>query len=936
MDRRESSVGQQRRVMEFSIPDRPLSGHRPAAYDPSLYSHLTPHEQSLPPDPEDAWVEDLSNTLPLGSGSTQDWTSRQCQQREAGNRRESFSALLNEGVDNASTELVDLDFGLSSESGASGPTHGGGTTVGQTAVGVVGAPTFGGRSSRVGGPTDGCRPPPSSSVGAGPPGESSRAATPTLPAVSSPAMWQRATASAAINDATPPEEIGRQAWDNCRQQMRCAGGDNITTSVSRLRGGSDVDADDSCRASGDESPDSRYEDDAEDADGLEIRPVAARGGRRGGGGRQQRAASRGGRGSKAPVGDKGGKHPAWSVEEMLKLTRAKRDQQAHFEGMPHNYGRMRNREWKLLDLQKRLAEVGVNRTTDNIGKKWDNVFQQYKKVQCYQNMSGGKNFFILTPAMRTEEGFNFRMDKRVFNEIDNMSQNNKTIYPDNIADTSARGGVAPVMDGQCQAPVGGESAVGGEGGDGVDEDGGSTRESGFSAGSTGAPGKSKNMRQQSFDAIAEVMEKHGALMADIVEGTSKRQCNILERQCDILDREVDTRAGLTGRGHVPRSTKLCTGDGSEGEMGGKGGEGVTLMDITSAGTPTLGFGRESVSRERLLALTILGVLTSTRAGGGGTACPQVVVIGDIPPQRAMGSTSTIASMVERADKGPVSESPSRHVEALNMTIVGASSRAVLQSAQAASVVVHAPIATAREKREDRRSFSRSDGFARAESYVAVDYPTDLARAVWQSLEWSRIVPPSVVYHTVALKMDIPLWFAGAYIEDRPEDDDMAAHQEATVMHLASCLHNAICAGQWWDDGRLSHHRLSRIGDAFRLLLAACMWIMRMGGNDARSYEEASYYSQLVAKPTLVATCSLSFNWRRHVMHSTNAVLSRLRKPPLTLVAFPDYIPEWASCGVRFNYNAGLADPTSRREWSGWGRDLLKAIGRRTVHKTKQG
>ncbi|GBG41498.1 hypothetical protein CBR_g87819, partial [Chara braunii] len=230
-----------------------------------------------------------------------------------------------------------------------------------------------------------------------------------------------------------------------------------------------------------------------------------------------------------------------SVEEMLKLARAKRDQQAHFEGMPHNYGRMRNREWKLLDLQKRLAEVGVDRTTDDIGKKWDNVVQQYKKVQRYQNMSGGKNFFTLTPATRADEGFNFRMDERVFNEIDNMSKNNKTIYPDNVADTSACGGVPTAMDGHHQAAVGGESSAGGEGGDGVDEDAGSARETGFSAGSTGTPAKRKNMRQQTFDAIAEVMDKHGSLMTDTVEGASKRQCSILERQCDILDREVEAQ-----------------------------------------------------------------------------------------------------------------------------------------------------------------------------------------------------------------------------------------------------------------------------------------------------------------------------------------------------------------------------------------------------------
>ncbi|GBG63797.1 hypothetical protein CBR_g39578 [Chara braunii] len=454
-------------------------------------------------------------------------------------------------------------------------------------------------------------------------------------------------------------------------------------------------------------------------------------------------------------------------------------------------------------------------------------------------------------------------------------------------------------------------------------------------------------------------------------------------------------AGQTGRGHIPKSKKLRAGDGSEGEMGGDGGEEETPMDITSKGTPVLGFGRDCMSRQRMLALTNLGVPTSTSGGGGGTARAQGVSPGDIPPQRAVGSASTIASVSGGGEKAPVGESPSRHVEASNPTIVAASPRDVLQSVQAASAAGHAAALGVGERREDRRveearrkqerreetpapqglmmpppevprvriedgaqrepalkrarrtenvamrvihgwifrSSSRFDGFAHAKSYVATDYPTDLARAVWQSFEWSRIVPPAVVYHTVALKMDIPVWFAGAYIENRPEDDDMAAHQEATVMHIVSCFHDALRAGQWWDGGRLSHQRLSRIGDAFRLLLAACMWIMRMGGDDARSYDEASYYAQLVVKPTLVAACSSSFNWRRHVMHSANVVLTRLRKPPLTLGAFPDYIPEWASCGI----TATLVwrTLTSRRERTGWGRDLLKPIGRRMVQMTKR-
>ncbi|GBG74117.1 hypothetical protein CBR_g17828 [Chara braunii] len=254
-----------------------------------------------------------------------------------------------------------------------------------------------------------------------------------------------------------------------------------------------------------------------------------------------------------------------------------------------------------------------------------------------------------------------------------MSQRNKTVYPDNLVDTSAWGGVpmpgGPAGDTPRQPSVAGESIAGGDVGDGNDEDGGSAREYGFSAGSMGGAGKRKNMWQQTFDAIAE---------AQCIDG-----------------------------GH-------CRGD----------------------------------------------------------------------------KQATVSS-------------------------------------------------------------SRSDGFTRVEPYVTVDYPTDLAKTVWQSrqsVEWSRVVPPSAVYHTLALKLDIPLWYAGAYIEDRPnsKDGDMAGQQESTVMHLASCFHDALRYGQGSDGGKMSQSRLSRVADAFHLLLGSCVWVMRMGGDAARSYKEASYYVQLVA------------------------------------------------------------------------------------------
>ncbi|GBG70805.1 hypothetical protein CBR_g8105 [Chara braunii] len=121
---------------------------------------------------------------------------------------------------------------------------------------------------------------------------------------------------------------------------------------------------------------------------------------------------------------------------------------------------------------------------------------------------------------------------------------------------------------------------------------------------------------------------------------------------------------------------------------------------------------------------------------------------------------------------------------------------------------------------------------------------------------------------------------------------------------------------------MSQSRLNRIRDAFRLLLAAIMWIMRMGGDDARSHlvYKALYYSQLVVKPTLLAAGLQAFNWRRHIVDFGNAVLFHLGKRPVTLDTFRNYIMEWAACGVSFNYKAGLDDPNvaARMDWMGTG------------------
>ncbi|GBG79175.1 hypothetical protein CBR_g28891 [Chara braunii] len=430
MERRETSSGLHKRAINFSTPNRAVPARRAPAYDPTLYSHLPPHEQPLPLDPEEEWLEDLSHTLPLGSESMQDWMGSHCRQREAERSRHLFSAMLEEGIDGGKTKIVDLDFGLSSGTAAPvrnscASSHVATTTVRQTSLHGAGMAGRGARSCPVNGIADGCRPTPSFSRGAGTSGDKATTVLSPHSAMPSPPPRRSVAALVANTTTTSPEEIARHVWESFSQQMHGPTAENITNGVSRMRVGSDADADDTRRATGDESSKFHCEDEADNAERLVIRPLGVRGGGRGGCRRQQNRGSRG--------------------------------------------------------------------------------------------------------------------DERLYLEIDNMSRGNKTIYPDNLADTSACGEVQMSGDTQLSPSVAGESIAEGDAGDGNDEDGGSARESEFSAGSTGDAEKRKNMREQTFNTTAEVMEKHGALMADTVQRASKRQFSILERQCDILKREVDAQ-----------------------------------------------------------------------------------------------------------------------------------------------------------------------------------------------------------------------------------------------------------------------------------------------------------------------------------------------------------------------------------------------------------
>ncbi|GBG90221.1 hypothetical protein CBR_g50400 [Chara braunii] len=219
-----------------------------------------------------------------------------------------------------------------------------------------------------------------------------------------------------------------------------------------------------------------------------------------------------------------------------------------------------------------------------------------------------------------------------------------------------------------------------------------------------------------------------------------------------------------------------------------------------------------------------------------------------------------------------------------------------------------------------KSGSRARGYTVTFQYALESLATDIARTKWHGEEWSDVISPAVCAHTLDLGMDPPLWFARVHIEDGPDDDDMAAYQEATVMRLVATFSTAVETGQTIDNGCITHDHLSRVAESFRLLLAACMWKMRMAGDNLRSHSEAFYFANILAKPLLVASMHRMFDHCRHIVSLMNAVTERLGKAQLTLGHFPNYIPEWASCDIFFHHDANLSSPDDvrRLEWLGTG------------------
>ncbi|GBG68804.1 hypothetical protein CBR_g3344 [Chara braunii] len=660
-------------------------------------------------------------------------------------------------------------------------------------------------------------------------------------------------------DAT--EVIGRKFWDDLRQRLRSTNTASITRGVARISVGAEDEFEDCDGGGGEEiAADDGGDDNNEDDDGeMEIRPV----GRKRGGSTARtkvRESRKGGKGKKcgeeSSAGDGTKSRDFWTVEHMIALIRAKRDQDSHLAGLGHNYGRMKTKTWKWEDVEQRLVQMGVtSRKAVDCGKKWDILYHS----EHSGDLHGEEESMVDAQGADVMKRLGFGRDGVSREQLAALKQGLVGGVAVSLARTPKAAGIV-MTDARVARQV-------------LPKVGQVAPRQPIPALQAGTSGVEKTPSAQKVDTTA------GGGRTAAADNTTGR--------------------GVAGGAEEGRVDDVRCDDGRKDARGGGDDD---------DDRPVSAMVKKGVKEDDLEERSKLWI-DCDAFWGQGPGKPLREVVGDCTDYFV-----AIANGDAGVEQPSMLVMPPNDVPRFKIDDPAQREPALRRARNVEKVVLHAIHGWI------FKSSSRSTGFARAESYVTVDFATDVVRAVWQALEWSKVVSPALVYYTLAMKMDVPLWFTGVKIVDRPEDDDMAARQEATVLRLADCWTDAVWCGQWADDGRVKQDRLTRLADCLRVLLSACMWIMRMGGDDDRSHYEASFYASMVAKPTLIAAGSYIFNWRRHIVDTANLVLDRLGKVHLTLEDYPHCIPEWADCGLVFGHNAALKNvvEAAKHGWIGSG------------------
>ncbi|GBG79507.1 hypothetical protein CBR_g29654 [Chara braunii] len=445
-----------------------------------------PHLQPLPgSSDEEEEVERWPQTVSLGCGSMQEWSATELCGTGGDVYEQSFTQLLRPGLgEDEGDGRVNLSFGLSTGRSTT-PSH---TVLVRPHPGDEGGQlTAVDRSART-------RALASEMAGANRNSSTAqpRAASLSKGAQGRPEWMQLPSPLSAASEVARGRGVGvdggtdfldvgdgrdgREVWRDLRRDHRLRREEYITRGVERLHVGDweNENETDDPRAEADDDDDEDNDVECGKGGGGHASPslqtgMAGKGGKSKPSGRNARSRAKKGQGKGSGGegdGDAEEKRNFWSVEHIIALIRAKRDQDAHVQGMGHAYARMKPREWKWQDVAQRLKNVGVYRNAEKCGKKWDNLMQQFKKVHHFQSPSGGADFFQLTSKERASRGFNFTMDRSVYDEIEGSTGMNHTIHLRNVADTGAPGGVRP----PSTSYVDPDSVADGEGGAGREDD----------------------------------------------------------------------------------------------------------------------------------------------------------------------------------------------------------------------------------------------------------------------------------------------------------------------------------------------------------------------------------------------------------------------------------------------------------------------------------
>ncbi|GBG71018.1 hypothetical protein CBR_g8316 [Chara braunii] len=669
------------------------------------------------------------------------------------------------------------------------------------------------------------------------------------------------------------ERTGRRVWAEHRQQLRGDREDAITRGVRQLHvGGSDTDKEAAVEVDDFEDMDEEDEDNEEAA--VDIRPVGRTS--MGGWGRSKKAyAAHGRQTKKTASGGSDGEGDIdvdsgrnfWSVDHMVALVSAKRDQDAHLEGMGHAFARMKPREWKWQDVHETLKKVGVARSGENCGKKWDNLMQQFKKVHRFMQESGKPDYFQLTGKERRSHGFNFVMERAVYEEIKGSTTKNHTIHERNVADTGAPGGVE--MSSGSWGGRGDGGGVGDVGGEPQEEEDGSTKVKETESSTSLTPRRQAVQDEAVSGAFQRAVGSCGTGGAGGVVAAAGAGGAVLTRAAGGAAHAVNN---TDDEDEEPLANRVWRGNGP-----------IVLAEQTRLWVDDNRFWNDTEDNRMYKIVNGTRNYLVSVVRGVNPLSRSVVLPHSSIAQGTITDESQLREATERAAKVQ---------------------RVVMR-------VIHGWIF---------KSTSRSQGYTAAYGYLLQHVATDITRAMWCAEEWSVCVSSVVCHVTLELGMQVPLWFVSTHIEDRPEDDELAIYQEETLQRLVAGFTSAVVVAELQDGGRLSHDRLKNVAEGMKVFVVVVMWLMRMSGHDLRSHYAASFFVQLAAKPTLLASMHCSFDARRHITQAANVVTERLCKPPMVLADSPHYILDWASCGVKFGHDANLPSPddAKRLDWLGTG------------------